>query len=95
MSDKAILTVIKNPTKEHTALLRRHNELMAIHIRTVNDCADLSILCGNLKKENKALRELLDQCQRDLLESKGSVQELLDSIINEHDSFDFEGEMEK
>jgi predicted nuclease with TOPRIM domain len=48
----------------------------------VNEQVDLKILCGNLKKENKQLKEMLqkwtdentmlqeslDQCERDLLD---------------------------
>ena len=76
-----MIEVVKNQAKEYNALLSEHNVLMKVHAKTVNDFADKSIAYGNLKRENKDLRELvirwekenkilqesLDNCERDLM----------------------------
>ena len=82
MSDKAVLEVIKNQTREYTDLLKQHNTLMIVHTKTVNDFADLEMkrcelrkqnkdirtLLVRWEKENKVLQESLDQCERELMD---------------------------
>ncbi len=97
--NSAVVKIIAKHTKEYNELLNQHNALMVVHTKTVNEFADMSLKCGELKrknrqlvkiivqweKENAILQESLDGCERDLLESKGETQELIDEAIRERD----------
>lgn len=95
MSDNnsAVLKIIAQHTKEYNELLIQHNALMVVHTKTVNEFADKSLECGELKrknkqlvrivvqweKENAILEESLDACQREI----GELRQWLDMAKQE------------
>ena len=56
-----MLKIIADKDRIYNDLDRTYKQLGAKHIALVNKFVDLKIVCGNLKAENKGLKELLDQ----------------------------------
>ena len=69
MSDNsAVVKIIAKHTKEYNELSVKFKTLMKVHTKTVNDFADKSLAYAELKRDNKMLRESLDQAERELME---------------------------
>ena len=79
MSEKAVLEVIKNQTREYTELLRQYNTLLKVHAKTVNDFADLEMKRCDLRDQNKDLRAIVVRFERD----NKRLQESLDIVERE------------
>ena len=79
MSNKAVLEVIKNQTKEYTDLLHQYNTLMKVHVKTIDDCALIESKRYDLRKQNKDLRAIVVRWERD----NKRLQESLDALQRE------------
>lgn len=69
--NRAVLKIITDKDRIYNDLDRTYKQLGVKHITLVNKFMDLKILAGNLKAENKALKELLDQAQERIELLKG------------------------
>jgi len=69
--NRAVLKIIADKDKIYNDLDTTYKKLGAKHVILVNKFVDLKILAGNLKAENKKLRELLDLAQERIELLKG------------------------
>ena len=66
MSDNsAVIKIITEKTREYNELLIKHNALMVVHTKTVNDFAELDLKAYELRKDKRELRKLLDMATND------------------------------
>ena len=54
------VAIVANHTREMTDLLAKYNELGRQSVNLLNDNADYKLMVGQLKKENKELKKLLE-----------------------------------
>ena len=54
------VAIVANHTREMTDLLTKYNELGRQSVNLLNDNADYKLMVGQLKKENKELKKLLE-----------------------------------
>jgi len=54
------VAIVANHTREMTDLLAKYNELGRQSVNLLNDNADYKLMVGQLKKENKKLKKLLE-----------------------------------
>ena len=65
INNSAVVKIIANHTREYNDLLRDYNELMAVHLKAVNDCSEIESKRYDLRKDNVELRKLLKQATKD------------------------------
>lgn len=65
VNNGAALKVIEKQPREYNALILEHNDLLEVHIKTVNDFAKLDLKAYELRKDNRDLRKIIKQWEKE------------------------------
>ena len=87
VNNGASLKVIENQIREISELNRLFMELGEKHKKALIEIVELKEMLLLWEKDNCILQESLDNSERDLGEANDKIQELINAMIKEHDSF--------